>query len=145
MISWKMLHLNLIIVLFVMEKTFMQILIICNISNLNIKMRKMNFYYLKWILNIIYQMTMRWFHNNQHFYNMLMIRMFHFHPSKIPKRSLTKKVERSPCTFCINSHMWDKWLNNANPWILMTYKCNHDLKFIVLFSKYSKFLIYYIT
>lgn len=64
------------------EKAFMQNLIICNISYLNIKMRKKIIFYLKWILNIIYQITMRWFHYNQHFYNMLMIRMLHFHPSK---------------------------------------------------------------
>jgi hypothetical protein len=38
----------------------------------------------------------------------------------------------------------DKWLNNANPWILSTSKCNHDLKFIVAFNKDNKSLIYYI-
>jgi hypothetical protein len=26
----------------------------------------------------------------------------------------------------------DKWLNNANPWILSTSKSNHDFKFIAL-------------
>jgi hypothetical protein len=39
----------------------------------------------------------------------------------------------------------DKWLNNANPWILLASRCNHDLKFIVAFGKDSKPLIYYIT
>jgi hypothetical protein len=38
----------------------------------------------------------------------------------------------------------NKWLNNANPWILLTSKCNHDLKFITTSGKYSKSLIYYI-
>jgi hypothetical protein len=39
----------------------------------------------------------------------------------------------------------NKWLNNANPWILSISRCNHDLKFIVAFDKDSKSLIYYIT
>ncbi len=39
----------------------------------------------------------------------------------------------------------DKWLNNANPWILSTSRCNHDLKFVVTSGKDSKSLIYYIT
>jgi hypothetical protein len=39
----------------------------------------------------------------------------------------------------------DKWLNNANPWILLASRCNHDLKFIVTLSKDNKSLIYYIT
>ncbi len=39
---------------------------------------------------------------------------------------------------------FNKWLNNANPWILLTSRCNHDLKFIVAFGKDSKSLIYYI-
>jgi hypothetical protein len=38
----------------------------------------------------------------------------------------------------------DEWLNNANPWILLASKCNHDLKFIAAFGKDSKTLIYYI-
>jgi hypothetical protein len=38
----------------------------------------------------------------------------------------------------------NKWLNNANPWILLTFKCNHDLKFIVTLGKDIKSLIYYI-
>jgi hypothetical protein len=38
----------------------------------------------------------------------------------------------------------DKWLNNANPWILSALRCNHDLKFIVTFGKDNKSLIYYI-
>ncbi len=39
----------------------------------------------------------------------------------------------------------DKWLNNANRWILSASRCNHDLKFIATFGKDSKSLIYYIT
>jgi hypothetical protein len=39
----------------------------------------------------------------------------------------------------------DKWLNNANPWILSTSKCNHDLKFIAAFGKDIKTLIHYIV
>jgi hypothetical protein len=39
----------------------------------------------------------------------------------------------------------NKWLNNANPWMLSTSKCNHDMKFIITLGKDSKFLIYYIT
>jgi hypothetical protein len=39
----------------------------------------------------------------------------------------------------------NKWLNNANPWILSASRCNHDLKFIATFGKDSKSLIYYIT
>jgi hypothetical protein len=35
----------------------------------------------------------------------------------------------------------DKWLNNANPWILSTSKCNHDLKFIATLDKDNKSLI----
>jgi hypothetical protein len=35
-------------------------------------------------------------------------------------------------------------VKNANPWILLASKCNHDLKFIVALGKYSKYLIYYI-
>jgi hypothetical protein len=37
----------------------------------------------------------------------------------------------------------NKWLN-ANPWILLTSRCNHNLKFIIAFGKYSKSLVYYI-
>jgi hypothetical protein len=36
----------------------------------------------------------------------------------------------------------DKWLNNANPWIMNVCHCNHDLKFIVVSRKDSKTLIY---
>jgi len=36
----------------------------------------------------------------------------------------------------------DKWLNNVNPWMLSTSKCNHDLKFIATFSKDNKSLIH---
>ncbi len=39
----------------------------------------------------------------------------------------------------------DKWLNNANPWILLVSRCNHDLKFIATSGKDNKSLIYYIT
>jgi len=39
---------------------------------------------------------------------------------------------------------FNKWLNNANPWILSASRCNHDLKFTVAFGKDSKSLIYYI-
>ncbi len=39
----------------------------------------------------------------------------------------------------------NKWLNNTNPWILLTSRCNHNLKFIVASSKDSKSSIYYIT
>jgi len=39
----------------------------------------------------------------------------------------------------------DKWLNNANPSILSTSRCNHDLKFVATSGKDSKSLIYYIT
>jgi hypothetical protein len=39
----------------------------------------------------------------------------------------------------------NKWLNNTNPWILSTLRCNHDLKFITSSRKDSKSLIYYIT
>jgi hypothetical protein len=35
-----------------------------------------------------------------------------------------------------------KWLNNVNPWILSTFRCNHDLKFIASLDKDSKYLIY---
>jgi len=38
-----------------------------------------------------------------------------------------------------------KWLNHANPWILLASRCNHDLKFIKAFGKINKSLIYYIT
>jgi hypothetical protein len=38
-----------------------------------------------------------------------------------------------------------KWLNNANPWILLVSRCNHDLKFITTSGKDNKSLIYYIT
>jgi hypothetical protein len=37
---------------------------------------------------------------------------------------------------------FNKWLNNANPWILSASRCNHDLKFIAASSKDSKSLIY---
>jgi hypothetical protein len=33
---------------------------------------------------------------------------------------------------------FDKWLNNANPWILMTLKCNHESKVIATSKKNSK-------
>jgi hypothetical protein len=36
----------------------------------------------------------------------------------------------------------DKWLNNTNPWILSTSKCNHDFKFIATSNKDNKSLIY---
>jgi hypothetical protein len=39
----------------------------------------------------------------------------------------------------------NKWLNNANPWILLASRCNHDLKSIVASSKDNDSLIYYIT
>jgi len=39
----------------------------------------------------------------------------------------------------------DKWLNNTNPWVMNACRCNHDLKFIIVFGKDSKVLIYYIT
>ncbi len=39
----------------------------------------------------------------------------------------------------------NKWLNNANPWILSTSRCNHNLKFITTSSKDNKSLNYYIT
>jgi hypothetical protein len=39
----------------------------------------------------------------------------------------------------------DKWLNNVNPWIMNVCCCNHDLKFIAIFGKDGKTLIYYIT
>jgi len=38
----------------------------------------------------------------------------------------------------------DKWLNNANSWILLASNCNHDLKFIATSNKNSKSSIYYI-
>ncbi len=37
----------------------------------------------------------------------------------------------------------NKWLN-ANPWISLASRCNHNLKFIIAFGKYSKSLVYYI-
>ncbi len=38
-----------------------------------------------------------------------------------------------------------KWLNNTYPWVMNACRCNHDLKkFIVVFGKDSKVLIYYI-
>ncbi len=37
------------------------------------------------------------------------------------------------------------WLNNANTWILLASRCDHDLKFIGVFNKNNKSLIYYIT
>jgi hypothetical protein len=37
-----------------------------------------------------------------------------------------------------------KWLNHVNPWILFTFKYNHDLKFIATSNKNNKSLIYYI-
>jgi hypothetical protein len=40
---------------------------------------------------------------------------------------------------------FDKWLNNANPWILLASRCSHVLKFIATFDKDNKSLIYYIT
>ncbi len=39
----------------------------------------------------------------------------------------------------------DKWWNNANPWILLAYRCNHHFNLITTFGKDSKSLIYYIT
>jgi len=39
----------------------------------------------------------------------------------------------------------NKWLNNANSWILLASRCNHHLKFITTFGKDNKSLIYYIT
>jgi hypothetical protein len=45
----------------------------------------------------------------------------------------------------INSKRTEKLLNNANSWVLPTSRCNHDVKFIVVFGKDSKSLIYYIT
>jgi hypothetical protein len=33
---------------------------------------------------------------------------------------------------------------NANPWILLASRCNHNLRFIIAFGKYSKSLVYYI-
>jgi hypothetical protein len=39
---------------------------------------------------------------------------------------------------------FNKWLNNANPWISSASRCNHDLKFIAAVGKDSKSLIYYI-
>jgi len=36
----------------------------------------------------------------------------------------------------------DKWLNNVNPWIINVCHCNCDLKFIVVFGKDTKTLIY---
>jgi hypothetical protein len=39
----------------------------------------------------------------------------------------------------------DKWFSNANPWILLASRCNHNLKFMATFDKDSKSLIYYIT
>jgi hypothetical protein len=39
---------------------------------------------------------------------------------------------------------FNKWLNNANPLILSTSSCNHDMKFIATSSKDNKSLIYYI-
>jgi hypothetical protein len=41
--------------------------------------------------------------------------------------------------------LFHKWLNNANPWILITLKCNHELKFIATSNKNSNRLMYYIT
>jgi hypothetical protein len=38
---------------------------------------------------------------------------------------------------------FDKWLNNANPWILMTLKCNHELKFIATSNKNSDYMYYH--
>jgi hypothetical protein len=38
----------------------------------------------------------------------------------------------------------NKWLNNANPWILLAFRCNHDDKFVATSGKDSKSLIYYI-
>jgi hypothetical protein len=38
----------------------------------------------------------------------------------------------------------DKWLNNANPWILSAFRCNHDFKLIAISNKDSKSMIYYI-
>ncbi len=40
---------------------------------------------------------------------------------------------------------FDKRLNNANPWILSTSRCNHDMEFITTYGKYNKSWIYYIT
>jgi len=39
----------------------------------------------------------------------------------------------------------DKWLNNANPWILSASRRKHDLNFITTSCKDSKYLICYIT
>jgi len=39
----------------------------------------------------------------------------------------------------------NKWLNVANPWILLPLRCNHDFKFIITSNKNSKSLIYFIT
>jgi hypothetical protein len=39
----------------------------------------------------------------------------------------------------------DKWLNNANPWILLASRCKQDLNFITTLGKDSKYLICYIT
>ncbi len=38
----------------------------------------------------------------------------------------------------------NKWLNNANSWILSASKCNHDVKFIATFGKDNESLIHYI-
>jgi len=44
----------------------------------------------------------------------------------------------------LNIKRTNKWLYNANPWILSASRCNHDLKFTVASGQYSKYLIYYI-
>ncbi len=43
---------------------------------------------------------------------------------------LTKRIKRT-----------NKWLNNANPWILSSSRCNHDVKFITASGKDNKSLI----
>ena len=49
-----------------------------------------------------------------------------------------------------NNKLWyikrtNCWLYNANPWILASCRCNHNVKFIVASRKDTKAIIYYIT
>jgi hypothetical protein len=39
----------------------------------------------------------------------------------------------------------NQWINNANPTVMVSCRCNHDLKFIAASGKDAKVLVYYIT